>query len=53
MSRTGRDWATRFPEIATAVAAVPARRVILDGEVVVFDAQLVSHLDLLNTRATR
>jgi bifunctional non-homologous end joining protein LigD len=33
-SRNGKDWTTRFPEIAQAIARVPARNALIDGEVV-------------------
>ena len=41
MSRTGKDHATRFPDIARAVAELPTRTTIIDGEVAVFDADLI------------
>ena len=34
-SRNGKDWTAQFPEVAGAVAALPARDAILDGEVCV------------------
>ena len=34
LTRTGLDWTGRFPGIAAALARLPARRVILDGEAV-------------------
>jgi bifunctional non-homologous end joining protein LigD len=37
-NRKLRDYTGVFPEIARAMAALPARRVVLDGEVVAFDA---------------
>jgi len=37
-NRKLRDYTASFPEIARALAALPAKRVILDGEVVAFDA---------------
>lgn len=37
-NRKLRDYTAVLPEIARAVAALPARRVVLDGEVVAFDA---------------
>ena len=33
-SRNEKDWTDRFPEIADALAALPVRKAILDGEVV-------------------
>jgi bifunctional non-homologous end joining protein LigD len=38
-TRNGRPAATRFPELARALAALPAEHVILDGEVAVTDAE--------------
>ncbi|MBK8252292.1 MAG: DNA ligase D [Polyangiaceae bacterium] len=37
-NRRLRDYTQVFPEVARALAALPARRVILDGEVVAFDS---------------
>ncbi|MEZ4297617.1 MAG: DNA ligase D [Polyangiaceae bacterium] len=37
-NRKLRDYTAVFPEVARALAALPARRVVLDGEVVAFDA---------------
>jgi bifunctional non-homologous end joining protein LigD len=39
LTRNGNDYTTVFPEIARAVAALPMDEFILDGEVVVLDAQ--------------
>jgi bifunctional non-homologous end joining protein LigD len=33
LSRNGKDWTDRFPEVAAAVARLPAREAVLDGEV--------------------
>ncbi len=33
LTRAGNDWTTSFPEVRDAVAALPVRRVLLDGEV--------------------
>jgi bifunctional non-homologous end joining protein LigD len=52
VSRAGRDLTARFPELAAAVGALPARTLILDGEVAVFDAALVSRFEWLR-RASR
>src|SRR5262249_41207247 len=38
-TRNGRPAATRFPEIARALAALPVEHAILDGEVAVTDAE--------------
>src|SRR5919198_3982346 len=37
-SRNGLDWTTQFPGIAQAVARLPARQAIIDGEAVVYGA---------------
>ncbi len=36
LTRRGKDWSSRFPAVREAVAALPAGRALLDGEVVVF-----------------
>ncbi len=36
-SRNGLDWTARFPEIAAALVALPARQALLDGEAVALD----------------
>ena len=35
ISRNGKDWTDRFPEVRAAAAELPARRAFLDGEVAV------------------
>ncbi len=37
-SRAGHDWTARFPEVARAVATLPVREAVFDGEVCVVDA---------------
>ena len=37
-TRSGLDWTNRFPTIAADVGRLPARKVILDGEVISADA---------------
>jgi bifunctional non-homologous end joining protein LigD len=46
-SRNGNDKTAAFAEIAEAVAALPARNAVLDGEVVGFDEHLVSRFQLI------
>jgi bifunctional non-homologous end joining protein LigD len=46
-SRNGRDRTRDFPEIASAIAALPGNELILDGEVAVFDRRGVSHFQAL------
>ncbi len=50
MSRAGRDLTRRFPELATAVAALRASTLLLDGEVAVFDPSLISRFEWLRRR---
>ena len=47
VSRRGRDHTARFPNVATAIARLSPRSLILDGEICVFDAKLVSQFHLL------
>jgi bifunctional non-homologous end joining protein LigD len=47
ISRQHVDHTARFPELAAAVAQLPARRLVLDGELCVFDAQLVRQFHLI------
>src|SRR6059036_501460 len=35
VSRNGKDWTDRFPEVCAAVTELPMRRALLDGEVAV------------------
>jgi bifunctional non-homologous end joining protein LigD len=46
-SRNGVDHSRRFPDLAAAVAALPGRTLVLDGEVAIFDRQLRSRFDWL------
>ena len=46
-TRSGKDWTERFPGIARAVGGLKAKRALLDGEAVVFDAAGVSRFQLL------
>ncbi|HEY4229116.1 MAG TPA: non-homologous end-joining DNA ligase [Thermoanaerobaculia bacterium] len=46
-SRNAKDRTATFPDIARDVARLRARTVLLDGEVVAFDAKLVSRFQLL------
>ncbi len=39
LSRNEKDFAPRFPEIVEALAALPVREAILDGEIVALDSQ--------------
>ncbi len=37
LSRSGKDWTEKFPNVATAVKALPITTAILDGEIVIQD----------------
>ena len=45
VSRNAKDLTRRFPELAAAVAALNAPTLLLDGEIAVFDRQLISHFE--------
>jgi bifunctional non-homologous end joining protein LigD len=47
LTRKGLDWTHRFPNIAAAVADLPARTALLDGELVVGDESGVSSFSAL------
>jgi bifunctional non-homologous end joining protein LigD len=47
LSRNDKDRTESFREVADAVAALPARALLLDGEAVAFDKNLVSRFQLL------
>src|SRR5262245_20234654 len=42
LTRKGLDWSEKFPNIAAAVARLPARAALLDGEIVVEDKKGIS-----------
>jgi bifunctional non-homologous end joining protein LigD len=50
ISRQGKEFTQRFPELAKAVAALGAESVILDTEVALFDRQLVSRFEWLRAQ---
>ncbi len=50
ITRKGFDLAHRFPLAAAAIAALPARSCIVDGEAIAFDAKGLSVFDLLRHR---
>jgi bifunctional non-homologous end joining protein LigD len=51
LSRNDKDRTADFPEVTAALAALPAPTLVLDGEVVIFDAGGVSRFSLLQRRA--
>jgi bifunctional non-homologous end joining protein LigD len=52
LSRNAKERTATFPTVAQAVAALPARSLLLDGEVVVFDRKRVSRFQLLQDLKT-
>jgi len=50
VSRPGRDHTNRFPGLAATIRALPARTLVLDGEVCIFDQQLISRFEWLYRR---
>ena len=50
VTRNDKDRTADFPEVAAAIAALPAPTLVLDGEVVVFDTAGVSRFQLLQRR---
>ena len=46
-TRSGQDWTSHFPKVAEAVLRLPADRLLLDGEVVVLQANGVSSFQAL------
>ena len=51
VSRNSKDRTAQFPKIACAISRLPARSLILDGEMVVFDRKGVSHFQDLQKGA--
>jgi ATP-dependent DNA ligase len=47
ISRNGRDHTRRFPDLVGAIAELPTATLIVDGEVSIFDQQLVSRFEWL------
>jgi bifunctional non-homologous end joining protein LigD len=52
LSRNAKERTATFPTVAQAVAALPARSLLLDGEVVAFDRKRVSRFQLLQDLQT-
>jgi len=50
VSRHGRDLRRRFPELAAAVGALEVPSLLLDGEIAVFDRQILSPFARLRGR---
>ncbi len=46
-TRHGKDWTEKFESIRAALAALPVKQAILDGEVVVLDEKGISHFQAL------
>ena len=51
LSRNGQDRTDRFPQIVADIASLPDRTLLLDGEVVAFDARGISRFQLLQKGA--
>jgi len=47
ITRNGKDWTERFPELAEALQALPAESALLDGEVVAMGKDGISRFGLL------
>jgi bifunctional non-homologous end joining protein LigD len=50
VSRAGKEHSRRFAELAAAIRALPSMTLILDGEVAIFDEQLVSRFEWFRKR---
>jgi bifunctional non-homologous end joining protein LigD len=50
ISRQGKDLTRRFPELVTAINGLRFRTLVLDGEVAVYDEQLISRFEWLRER---
>jgi len=50
ISRNGRELTRRFPELARAVGELEPPSLVLDGEITVFDRQLISRFEWLRGR---
>jgi bifunctional non-homologous end joining protein LigD len=50
MSRQGKDHTSRFPDLAKALASLPAHPFTLDGEVAVYDRAHISRFEWLRAR---
>ena len=53
LSRNGHDWTARFPGVAEALRALPAKTALLDGEAVVFGAGGLSSFQALQAALGR
>lgn len=53
LSRNGLDWTHRFPVLVSALAMLPVRDAVLDGEVVMLDERGISHFQALQEALSR
>jgi bifunctional non-homologous end joining protein LigD len=53
LTRSGLDWTHRYGDLPEAIAALPCRDAVLDGEIVVLDAKGVSHFAALQDALSR
>lgn len=51
INRSGNDITSQFPAIVSMVNSIPGNGHVFDGEIVVFDKDGISHLDLVATKA--
>jgi bifunctional non-homologous end joining protein LigD len=47
MTRSGLNWTSKFPNLAAAIAKIPSKAALIDGEAVVEDSDGISHFSLL------
>jgi bifunctional non-homologous end joining protein LigD len=50
VSRNGLDHTKHFPELVKAVEGLDAPSLVLDGEIAIFDSQLISRFEWLRAR---
>jgi bifunctional non-homologous end joining protein LigD len=53
LTRGGLDWTHRYGDLPEAIAALPCRDAVLDGEIVALDAKGVSHFAALQDALSR
>ena len=53
ITRHGNDFTARFPVIASAVAALPARSCVVDGEAIVCDENGLAIFDLIRGHGSK
>ena len=53
ITRNGNDFTSRFPSIASAVAALPARSCLIDGEAILCDNNGLAIFDLIRGHGSK